>query len=123
MTIDKIDLAAPLEGVLYEKRGGIARITLDRPARGNSLARQRHPSPGLARRLPLGSALRMTLMGRHYRMPAKRAYELGLVDELADTPADARAVADEMAQAMLDNSPQAMSLSKQAIWKGELSRW
>ena len=32
---------------------------------------------GLAKRLPLGSALRMTLMGRHYRMPARRAYELG----------------------------------------------
>ena len=33
-----IDLAAPLEGVLYEKQGGVARITLDRPERGNSLA-------------------------------------------------------------------------------------
>src|SRR5213083_618587 len=37
---------------------------------------------GLAKRLPLGSALRMTLLGRHYRMPARRAHELGLVDEL-----------------------------------------
>ena len=32
---------------------------------------------GLAKRLPLGAALRMTLMGRHYRMTARRAYELG----------------------------------------------
>ena len=45
---------------------------------------------GLARRLPLGAALRMTLLGRHYRMPARRAYELGLVDELVPAPADLR---------------------------------
>ena len=43
---------------------------------------------GLARRLPLGAALRLTLMGRHYRMPARRAYELGLVDKLVPAPAD-----------------------------------
>ena len=71
---------------------------------------------GLARRLPLGSALRMTLMGRHYRMPAERAYQLGLVDELVDTPQAALPAAIELARTMLQNSPQAMALSKQAIW-------
>jgi E-phenylitaconyl-CoA hydratase len=71
---------------------------------------------GLARRLPLGSALRMTLMGRKYRMPARRAYELGLVDELVATPEDLMPAAEEMARAMLENSPQAMALSKQAVW-------
>jgi len=76
---------------------------------------------GLAKRLPLGSALRMTLMGRHYRMPAQRAYTLGLVDELAPTPAEARDLAEEMARQMLQNSPQAMALSKQAVW-GALER-
>ncbi|HRE00212.1 MAG TPA: enoyl-CoA hydratase/isomerase family protein, partial [Ilumatobacteraceae bacterium] len=39
---------------------------------------------GLAKRLPLGSALRMTLCGKAYRMSADRAYQLGLVDELAE---------------------------------------
>jgi enoyl-CoA hydratase/carnithine racemase len=71
---------------------------------------------GLARRLPLGSALRMTLLGRHYRMPARRAYELGLVDELVASSADVMPAALEMAAAMLHNSPQAMALSKQAVW-------
>ena len=71
---------------------------------------------GLAKRLPLGSALRMTLLGRRYRMPARRAYELGLVDELVETPADVLPAALEMAAAMLENSPQAMALSKQAVW-------
>ncbi len=76
---------------------------------------------GLARRLPLGSALRMTLMGRHYRMPARRAYELGLVEELVAAPADLLPLAREMADVMKRNSPQAMALSKQAVW-GALER-
>jgi len=71
---------------------------------------------GLARRLPLGAALRMTLMGRRYRMDAERAHQLGLVDELAETPDDARRLAEEMARQLLENSPQAMALSKQAVW-------
>jgi enoyl-CoA hydratase/carnithine racemase len=71
---------------------------------------------GLAKRLPLGSALRMTLQGRHYRMPARRAYELGLVDELVAAPADVLPAALAIAQQLLQNSPQAMALSKQAVW-------
>ena len=71
---------------------------------------------GLAKRLPLGSALRMTLMGRHYRMPARRAYELGLVDELVASTDDLLPAAEGMARQMLENSPQAMALSKQAVW-------
>jgi len=71
---------------------------------------------GLARRLPVGAALRMTLLGRHYRMPARRAYELGLVDELVPTPGDLLPAALEMARAICEASPQAVSLSKQAIW-------
>ncbi len=71
---------------------------------------------GLATRLPLGAALRMTLVGRDYRMPAERAHQLGLVDEIVETPADLMAAALEMARSMLKNSPQAMALSKQAVW-------
>jgi enoyl-CoA hydratase/carnithine racemase len=71
---------------------------------------------GLAKRLPLGAALRMTLMGRHYRMGARRAYELGLVDELVDTPDAVLPAAIEMARVLAQNSPRAMALSKQAIW-------
>jgi len=76
---------------------------------------------GLAKRLPLGAALRMTLLGRHYRMPARRAYELGLVDELVASPGDLSGAVDAMLEAMLRNSPQAMLRSKQAVW-GSLER-
>jgi len=71
---------------------------------------------GLAKRLPLGTALRMTLQGRRYRLGAERAHQLGLVDELVDTPAELLPLAETMARQMLGNSPQAMALSKQAVW-------
>jgi E-phenylitaconyl-CoA hydratase len=70
---------------------------------------------GLAKRLPLGSALRMTLCGRSYRMPARRAYELGLVDELV--PLDKLLeTADDIAHQIAANSPAAVQLSMQAMW-------
>jgi enoyl-CoA hydratase/carnithine racemase len=225
MTAARIDVSKPLEGVVYEREDGIARITLSRPERGNALlptmqpilravwadvrddpavrvaivtgAGERHfctgfdvgsddddvsvfdnrplseavswsprqnqvwkpvicavnglcvggglhfvvdsdiviasetaafmdthvnvgmvgalENVGLAKRLPLGAALRMTLMGRDYRMPARRAYELGLVDELT-SPEALLTTAEEMARTLLENSPQAMALSKQAVW-------
>lgn len=71
---------------------------------------------GLAKRLPLGTALRMTLQGRDFRLPAERAWQLGLVDELVETPAEVLPAALEIARSMLKNSPQAMALSKQAVW-------
>ncbi len=76
---------------------------------------------GLAKRLPLGTALRMTVMGKSYRLKAERAHQLGLVDELVESPGDLRVAAEEMARAILQNSPQAVSLSKQAVW-GSLER-
>jgi E-phenylitaconyl-CoA hydratase len=70
---------------------------------------------GLAKRLPLGSALRMTLCGKKYRMPAQRAYELGLVDEVV--PADKlMETADEIAHQIAANSPAAVQLSMQCLW-------
>lgn len=71
---------------------------------------------GVARRMTLGSALLLTLVGRDYRMPAERAHQLGLVDLLEPTPAKALATARQLAASIVKNSPQAVSLSKQAIW-------
>jgi (E)-benzylidenesuccinyl-CoA hydratase len=74
----------------------------------------------LARRLPLGTVLRMTLMGRGWRLSAQRAFQLGLVDELV-APEALQTTAEEMARAIAKNSPQAMALSQQAVW-GALER-
>ncbi len=71
---------------------------------------------GLAKRLPLGTALRMTLQGRDFRLPAERAWQLGLVDELVEIPAEVLPAALEIARSILKSSPQALALSKQAVW-------
>ncbi len=73
-------------------------------------------SIGVARRAGPGAALLMGLAGRGYRMPATRAYELGLVDLLEPSATAVMARARELAQAMVRNSPQAMALTKRAIW-------
>jgi enoyl-CoA hydratase/carnithine racemase len=70
---------------------------------------------GVAKRLPLGTALRMTLVGRDYRLSVERAYQLGLVDEVV--PGDElMAAAKAMAAQIARNSPRAVSLSQQAVW-------
>jgi enoyl-CoA hydratase/carnithine racemase len=70
---------------------------------------------GLAKRLPLGTALRMTLQGKNFRLSAARAHTLGLVDELAE-PDDLLDTAHQIAHDIAQNSPHAVSLSQQAIW-------
>lgn len=72
---------------------------------------------GLAKRLPLGTALRMTLQGRSFKLSAERAYALGLVDELVATVQDVLPAAKAIAREIAANSPQAIALSKEAIWK------
>lgn len=69
----------------------------------------------LTRRLPLGSVLRLTLMGRQYRMTARRAYELGLVDEVVPA-AELMDTALGIAAAIASNSPTAVARSLQVLW-------
>lgn len=71
---------------------------------------------GLAKRLPLGTALRMTLQGRKFQLSAERAYQLGLVDELVDRPEDVLGKALEIASDIAENSPVAVARSKEAMW-------
>jgi E-phenylitaconyl-CoA hydratase len=70
----------------------------------------------LTHRMPLGAVLRMTLQGRDYRLTARRAYELGLVDEIVPL-ADLQATARGIALSIAANSPTAVTLSKRAIWE------
>ncbi|MNS42554.1 Carnitinyl-CoA dehydratase [compost metagenome] len=73
-------------------------------------------SVGLARRAGVGAALLLGLCGRGYRMPAERAYALGVVD-LLEADVDAAMARAEMLAAMIcSNSPQAVALTKRAIW-------
>ena len=73
-------------------------------------------SQGIARRAGIGAALLMGLAGRAYRMSAERAWMLGMVDLLEPGPAEVAARAREIAGMISANSPQAMALTKRAIW-------
>lgn len=73
-------------------------------------------SVGLARRAGVGAALLLGLCGRDYRMPAERAYALGVIDLLEADTAAALARAEALAGMILSNSPQAVALTKRAIW-------
>jgi len=71
----------------------------------------------LARSLPIGVAMRMALMGKHERMSAQRAYELGLISEVVphdDLPKRAR----EVAALINRNAPLAVRGTRLAIRKG-----
>ena len=51
-------------------------------------------------------------------MPARRAYELGLVDEVVE-PAQLMATVAEIAGQICRNSPTAVALSMQAVWASQ----
>jgi enoyl-CoA hydratase/carnithine racemase len=59
----------------------------------------------------------MALSGRHERMSARRAYQLGVLSEVVDGDAAAlRARAQELGETVARNSPAAMAATKRALW-------
>jgi enoyl-CoA hydratase/carnithine racemase len=70
----------------------------------------------LVRKSPMEAILRMALTGRHERITAARAYELGIVSQVVDPPAQLRAEARALAETIAKNSPAAMRATKRALW-------
>jgi enoyl-CoA hydratase/carnithine racemase len=71
---------------------------------------------GLSRRIPLGAVMRMVLLGRAERLSSARALDLGLVTEVVpDSQLRDRAV--ELAEAVAAGSPEAVAISRQAIYE------
>jgi enoyl-CoA hydratase len=71
---------------------------------------------GLMRKMPAEAVLRMALAGRHERMSAQRAYELGMVSEVVDPPERLHEAAQELAEKIARNSPAALRATKRALW-------
>ena len=71
----------------------------------------------LARKMPFESIMRMALVGRHERMTAERAYQIGMISEVVDPPEQLRESAQELAEKIARNSPAAMAASKRALWR------
>jgi enoyl-CoA hydratase/carnithine racemase len=71
---------------------------------------------GLIRKMPAEAVMRMAFVGRHERMSAQRAYELGMISQIVDPPDQLRAEAQALAEKIAKNSPAAMAATKRALW-------
>ncbi|MGA7420594.1 MAG: enoyl-CoA hydratase/isomerase family protein [Acidimicrobiales bacterium] len=71
----------------------------------------------VARALPINVAMRMALLGKHERLSAQRAYELGFVTEVV-APDQLRQRARELAELVNSNAPLAVRGTRMAIRKG-----
>ena len=71
---------------------------------------------GLLRKMPAEAVMRMAFVGRHERLSAQRAYELGMISEIVDPPERLREAAQELAEKIARNSPAAMAATKKALW-------
>ena len=72
---------------------------------------------GLMRKIPAEAVLRMALVGRHERMSAQRAYEIGLISEIVDPPERLHEAAQDLAEKIARNSPAALRATKRALWQ------
>lgn len=70
----------------------------------------------LVRKSPMEPVMRMALTGRHERVSARRAYELGIIGQLVDPPEQLRAEVQALADKVAKNSPAAMAATKRALW-------
>ncbi len=71
---------------------------------------------GLLRKMPVEPVVRMAVIGRHERLSAARAYQLGMISQVVDPPEQLRDVAQELAETVARNSPAAMAATKRALW-------
>jgi enoyl-CoA hydratase/carnithine racemase len=70
----------------------------------------------LVRKSPMEPITRMALAGRHERITARRARQLGILSEVVDPPDALHARAQELAETVARNSPAAMATTKRALW-------
>jgi enoyl-CoA hydratase/carnithine racemase len=78
---------------------------------------------GSARRMAVEPVMRLGLLGRHDRLGAARAYELGMLSEVVDPPERLGAAATLLAKRIARNSPAVLRATKRALWRAlELGR-
>jgi enoyl-CoA hydratase/carnithine racemase len=70
----------------------------------------------LAKKSPMEAVLRMALAGRHERVSAARAYELGIVGQVVDPPEQLRAEAQALGEKIAQNPPDVLAATKRALW-------
>jgi enoyl-CoA hydratase len=72
---------------------------------------------GLARKMAFEPVMRMALAGRHERISAQRAYELGMVSQVVDPPEELREQAQALAESIADHEPAELARRKRVLWQ------
>ena len=71
---------------------------------------------GLTKKMPAESVMRMALSGRHERITAARAYQLGMISQVVDPAENLRAEAQALAEQIASTPPDVLRATKQALW-------
>ena len=71
----------------------------------------------LVRKSRMEAIARMALTGRHERMTATRAYELGILSQVVDPPGRLREAAQALAETIARNAPETLGRTKQLLWR------
>jgi enoyl-CoA hydratase/carnithine racemase len=71
---------------------------------------------GLVRKSPMESVLRMALAGRHERMTAARAYQLGICSQVVDPPSALRDVVQALGETIALTPLDELRTRKRALW-------
>lgn len=71
----------------------------------------------LAKKSPMESVLRMAFTGRHERVTARRAHQLGICSQLVDPPERLRPEAQALGELIARNSPAELAATKRALWR------
>jgi enoyl-CoA hydratase len=71
---------------------------------------------GLARKSPMEAVLRMALIGRHERLTAARAYQLGICSQVVDPPSGLRDAAQALAEKIAQHELEHLRSMKREMW-------
>jgi enoyl-CoA hydratase/carnithine racemase len=64
----------------------------------------------------IGQVVSIEAIGLYERMPAQRAYDLGMISQVVDPPERLRDEAQALGEKIAQNSPAAMAATKRALW-------
>jgi enoyl-CoA hydratase/carnithine racemase len=71
----------------------------------------------LVRKASMEPILRMALTGRHERLTARRAHELGILSQVVDPPERLHEVAQALGETIARNSRESLRRTKQLLWR------
>jgi len=70
----------------------------------------------LVKKSPMEAVLRLALVGRHERVSAQRAHQLGICSQVVDPPSGLRAAAQSLGETIARHPAERLAATKRALW-------